>query len=247
MSRKMVKDIIKNFATPRIIGCSKNGYTPNLVKRVLKYNVIGFEIRADYLLIHNSNNLNRTESMISKSISAVVANLILFTVRSKKEGGEFSDSYRLKESIFLEFIPWIDILDIEINELHKYKQLILSAKEENKCILASFHNFKTVPPINYVKQLISKAQDLGADFVKIVGTANTTKELINLIRIQLEYGDSVPLSVMGMGRFALISRVILSNIGSIWTYGSVGAPTAPNQPTCKQIYKLSKMIFGETK
>ncbi len=243
MSKNLIQTILKTVQPPRIIACSKNGYNSNIVKKAHNWNVIGFEIRADYFLSQSEKNF---EEKISKSLSAILGGIVIFTIRSRREGGEFSGSKKQKESIFLEFLPWIDILDIEISEIHKFQQLISDAKKEEKCILGSYHDFKSVPQINRAKDIISKGKDYGADFVKIAGTTNTSEELENLIKIQLELSGKVPLTVMGMGKYALTSRVILANFGAIWTYGALVKPTAPNQPTCKEIYELSKMFIGRT-
>lgn len=241
MGNQLLESILKNFSPPRIIACSKTGFTQSMIKTAVNFNVVGFEVRADYFLAQTGKDY---EDTISRVVSPILGHLIVFTVRSKKEGGEFSGSKVLKESVFLEFLPWIDVLDIEISELPKYTALISVAKKEKKCILGSFHDFKSVPFVDKVKRLISRAQDFGADIVKIAGTTNTKEELASLLKIQLELGNIIPLTIMGMGSFALLSRVLLSNFGSIWTYGALGKPTAPNQPTCRKIYELSKMFFG---
>ncbi len=239
MSKNLIQTTIKTIQPPRIIGCSQTGFTPTLVKNAAKYNVIGFEIRADYFIIQPGKEFENT---ISKNISTILGSIIILTIRSKREGGEFSGPRKLKEYIFLEFLPWIDILDLEINEIHKFQHIVSEAKKANKCILGSHHDFNSVPSIKRAKDIISKGKDYGADFIKIAGTANTLENLKTLLRIQLDLVEYSPLTVMGMGKFALLSRVLLANLGSIWTYGAIGKPTAPNQPTCKEIFELSKIF-----
>jgi 3-dehydroquinate dehydratase len=80
-----------------------------------------------------------------------------------------------------------------------------------------------------------RAGRLGADLFKVATITDSGEQLRRLTDFIRTCDTDVPLAVMGMGKLALESRVLLSAAGSIFAYASVGRPRVAGQPSLPQL------------
>ena len=106
----------------------------------------------------------------------------------------------------------------------------------SRCIL-SHHDFEATPTLEELNRLHARAKSMGADVVKLVGTANYYGDNI----IYLAYISEKPGNVsFGMGLHGVPSRVLSPLIGGAFTYASTeeGEESAPGQLTLRKMREL---------
>ena len=177
------------------------------------------EIRLDQLV--QEKNLKEKISSISHPL--------LLTCRHPKEGGQNNISDPLKRISLIEpLLPFASAIDIELSEFDKMKNIVSEAKSKGIKIILSYHNFKTTPETSDLNLIISEAEGLDVDIIKIATTTNALKELIDLLRIK-KNSKIENLSFMGMGNFGMASRLIAAQSGSILNYTAIGETTIKGQ------------------
>lgn len=103
-----------------------------------------------------------------------------------------------------------------------------TARRSGVKIIASAHDFHATPPVATLLRAILRAQGAGADICKLAAHADTPVALARLLGV-LGRKQPLPLSVMGMGRFGKISRLLFAQAGSVLNYGYLDAPNANGQ------------------
>jgi len=106
----------------------------------------------------------------------------------------------------------------------------------SKCIL-SHHDFEATPTLEELNHLNEQAEVMGADIVKLVGTANGYGD--NLV--YLAYLSGKPGNVsFGMGLHGVPSRVLSPLMGGAFTYASTveGEESASGQLTLQKMREL---------
>jgi len=106
----------------------------------------------------------------------------------------------------------------------------------SRCIL-SHHDFEATPTLEELNRLHARAKSLGADLVKLVGTANCYSDNI----IYLAYLSEKPGNVsFGMGLHGVPSRVLSPLMGGAFTCASTeeGDESAPGQLTLGKMREL---------
>ena len=73
-----------------------------------------------------------------------------------------------------------------------------------------------------------RARAAGADICKLAARADTPAALAQLLAV-FSRRPALPLSVMGMGTFGKISRLLLAQAGSVLNYGYLDQPNASGQ------------------
>jgi 3-dehydroquinate dehydratase-1 len=239
MANLLLNELMAKSPIPRLVACSSQGFLKKDIQKTENYNVVAFELRLDLLQKEYPQNFKQ---IVNQNLHLLSNKRIILTVRSKEEGGVFQGTTKEKEKLYIKYLSSAFAVDIEVRELSRLSNLLTAAKEQNKIIIASYHNFSSVPPIKNLQQCVSKGKKFEADVVKIAVYADNPIDLSPLLLLQYKE-KTMPLSLMSMGKTALLSRLFLSSTGSIWTYASIGNPTAPYQPTCKQIAEYYKMLI----
>ena len=75
---------------------------------------------------------------------------------------------------------------------------------------------------------MNEGYGLGADIVKIATTTNHFKDIANLMNL-FDLFESRPLSVMGMGRLGMASRLLAAQCGSVLNYAALESASVPGQ------------------
>lgn len=129
-------------------------------------------------------------------------------------------------SLFEQFIPFVDAIDIEI-DTSIAEDVIILADKEAKVIIVSEHDFEKMPSDSELDKLVEKALDLGADIVKIAAMSSSLQETARLMRYN-EITD-IPLITIAMGSYGKLSRMAGMFFGSLYTYTFVNEGVAPGQ------------------
>ena len=197
-------------------------------KKLDQCNVI--EIRIDLLM--SVPDLNQKISKINAPI--------LLTCRHPDEGGpeEFRDSIK-RQSVITPLIQYASALDIEIDQAEHMKSILELAKSEGLLTLLSFHDFIGTPEKKHLQNKVSEGYERGADVVKIATTTNSFKDIISLMTL-FDLFDSHHLSVMGMGRLGMASRLLAAQSGSVLNYAALQSASVPGQWEVNDFKKILK-------
>ena len=153
---------------------------------------------------------------------------LLITVRHPAEGGAHRLSFAQRRALFAQFLPFAALIDLELRSVQKLAATMADARARGVRVIVSAHHFKTTPPAARLQQTIRRAHAAGADICKIATLAETPAALARLLALFAQ-PQPLPLSVMGMGRFGKISRLLLAQAGSVLNYGYLAEPNASGQ------------------
>ena len=153
---------------------------------------------------------------------------LLITVRHPAEGGTHRLSLPLRRALFAQFLPFAQFIDLELRSVIALAPVIAAARARGVCVIVSDHHFKTMPPAARLRHTIRRAHAAGADICKIAALAETPAGLSRLLAL-FTTPPPLPLSVMGMGRFGKVSRLLFAQAGSVLNYGYLDQPNASGQ------------------
>ncbi|MGI9344933.1 MAG: type I 3-dehydroquinate dehydratase [Gammaproteobacteria bacterium] len=120
--------------------------------------------------------------------------------------------------------PATDGIDLEDHWLTRAPQsteaLIAKAHQNRKTLVMSYHNFERTPDLDQLKEHVARAQDAGADLVKIVTTPKQWSDLDQLTELTICCRKQ-GLVTFAMGAMGAITRISLPAYGSLITFGYV--------------------------
>jgi len=158
----------------------------------------------------------------------------ILTVRAASEGGAKTLTPATRTSRYIHLITEASAIDIEIAHIRAMRLALDATRKFNVPFIASMHDFHGVPSRRAIARAVTRARDAGAACIKVAALTETSRDLAKLIDC-LDLLEGTPFALMGMGRYALVSRVLFMNCGSCLNYAALATPTAPNQPTVKQL------------
>lgn len=184
-----------------------------------------------------------TEKVLStlKALKAALGNTpILFTFRTKKEGGEKEISMEDYTALITAVAQSgdADAVDVEIFSGDDLVRAIIdTAHASGIAVVGSNHDFGGTPKKADLIYRLRKMQDLGADLPKIAVMPKSTADVITLLDVTQEmancYADR-PIITMSMGS-GVITRICGEYFGSSMTFGAVGQVSAPGQIPVEQL------------
>ena len=153
---------------------------------------------------------------------------LIVTVRHPAEGGAHDLSFPQRRDLYARFLPFAAFLDVELRSLEKLSETVADARRAGVKLIASAHYFQATPSARSLQQVIRHAHAAGADICKLAALADSPAAL-GLLLGTLSRPQPIPVSVMGMGRFGKISRLLFAQAGSILNYGYLDRPNASGQ------------------
>lgn len=162
---------------------------------------------------------------------------IIITIRDPSEGGGRDLSAEHKLALYEALSPYTHLIDTEVAS-----GLVAELKKKlpEKTIIGSFHDFQNTPEGKTLREIYHRAKSQGADIVKIATMANDLDAFKTLAGFCInELNDKV---VVGMGRYAVLSRVVFPFLGSLFTYASIGQPKAPGQINVSSLQELISLL-----
>lgn len=177
----------------------------------------------------------------SETIRKAVADLgvppLLLTARHPAEGGQGSEQAAERMAMIEPLLDLATLIDIELRSVAEMKPLIDKARARGIPVVGSFHDFHATPANEVLEGAISYAENAGIDTVKMATFVNTTEDMIRLVNL-VTAKRRLRLSVMGMGTWGRVSRLLLAKCGSLLNYGFLGDSNAPGQWPVAQLKSL---------
>lgn len=159
---------------------------------------------------------------------------ILFTFRTKEEGGERSVTMEEYGALSERAAKsGADLVDLELNRGEELLQRMAERiRALDKKVVASFHDFSATPSPETIVRILTRMQELGADVTKAAVMPRSEEDVLALldasIRMKLRYADR-PYITMAMGRMGAVSRLCGALTGSAVTFATAGKASAPGQ------------------
>lgn len=159
----------------------------------------------------------------------------LFTARRHSDGSPMDLNSETRERLLRTAIPDAAMIDIELASVDEMRDLITELKAEGVPWIASFHDFEKLPTREILNANAGAAKAAGASAFKVAAMLHTMDDMTALAHFQISEPD-IPLSTMGMGLLAPVSRLLCAQAGSVLNYGYIGEkPTAPGQWSANQL------------
>jgi 3-dehydroquinate dehydratase-1 len=153
---------------------------------------------------------------------------LIVTVRHPAEGGANGLSFSRRAELFAQFLPFATFIDVELRSWARLASTIAAARSAGVQIIASVHYFDSTPSAAQITRAIRRSRAAGADLCKLAARADTPAGLAHLLA-PLTKKQPLPLSVMGMGGFGKVSRLLFAQAGSVLNYGYLDQPNASGQ------------------
>ncbi|MEI8106468.1 MAG: type I 3-dehydroquinate dehydratase [Verrucomicrobiota bacterium] len=153
---------------------------------------------------------------------------LIFTARHPSEGGAGTLLAKDRRSLFAQFIPVATFIDIELRSIQQLESTITDAHSAGVGLILSDHHFASLPPPQRIEKLFQSGQSSGATICKLAARTDHPSAVAKLLALFCKK-TPLPLSVMGMGVFGKVSRLLLAQAGSVLNYGYLDQPNAPGQ------------------
>lgn len=176
--------------------------------------------------------------------------LLLFTFRSKQEGGykEISkEDYVAINKTAIE-THQIDLVDVELFAGEtEVREIVAAAKANGVYVVMSNHDFQKTPNKDEIVARLRKMQEYGADIPKIAVMPQQETDVLTLLEATAEmkknYADR-PIFTMSMGGLGVISRISGEIFGSSMTFGSGDQASAPGQIPVDSLKKALDIVHS---
>ncbi len=236
MKTYRVKDIIIGEGSPKIVVPIVGKTEEEIIEKAssfTKYKIDVVEWRVDFY--NEVGDTNKLLSTLEKLSDTITNTPLLFTFRTKKEGGEKEISMEEYTALNKAIAQSgkVDLIDVEIfSGDDVVEENIKNIREAGVLVVGSNHDFFKTPEKDEIVSRLRKMQNMGADIPKIAVMPQSTEDVLTLLaatnEMHTKYADR-PIITMSMGPLGVITRLSGEVFGSSMTFGAVGAVSAPGQ------------------
>lgn len=169
---------------------------------------------------------------------------IIFTVRTKSQGGRFPDDSEKEILSLLQLAIklGVEYVDLELTLSQEVKDFVLANKKYSK-IIASNHDFSgKIKWKNPLWQTLYNEAVVTGDIVKFVGMAESMSDNLQLEEFRTNH-VSKPLIAINMGYRGQMSRILNSFLTPV-THQALPEKAAPGQLSVKEIHTALSLIGG---
>ena len=172
---------------------------------------------------------------------------LLFTFRTKEEGGERSVSAAEYRSMNLEAARsgCADLIDLEWNRGSDYIAEIITLIHETRAkVIASFHDFRRTPDKERLLDIIYGMQEIGADLTKAAVMPRSENDVLTLLDLSITLKETAdrPYITMSMSRTGAVSRLCGALTGSAITFAAAGKASAPGQMDAEFVKQVLEVL-----
>ena len=236
MKTVYLKNVEVGAGVPKVIVPIVAATKPGIIARAESFRGIPLHVvewRVDFY--HDALNTASVLDTLQELRATLGDTPILFTFRTKKEGGEKPISMErytalnkavaesgLVEAIDVEIFSGDDVVLENVRNIHA----------AGVAVVGSNHEFKHTPSEDDIIYRLRKEQDMGCDILKIAVMPQTKRDVITLLsateRMYTDYAEQ-PLVTMSMAPTGVLSRFCGEVFGSAMTFGAIGQTSAPGQ------------------
>lgn len=205
------------------------------------------ELRID--LFEDVDDFSKAVDLLKK-IREIYFKPLLFTFRTKKEGGV----HDMSEENYFELIHMaidsglIDMVDIELfSHEESLRKAVAFAHEKHIKVVMSNHDFHKTPDKDEIIKRLVKMQENGADISKIAVMPTCNDDVLELLSATMEVKNKYgfPCITMSMGRLGAITRLSGELFGSCMTFAVVKNTSAPGQISAAKVKDVLDLLHFE--
>lgn len=186
---------------------------------------------------------------MSKKIAEILSDKpVLFTFRTKQEGGEIAFSDEQYFGLYRTVIEHgaIDLLDVELfMDDTRVQETIQAAHEKEIKIVMCNHDFDKTPAKEEIVSRLCKMQEKNADICKIAVMPQSSDDVLMLLEatneMKTKHADR-PIVTMSMGQLGMVSRMCGEVFGSAMTFGAAKKASAPGQVPVGELREVLKTL-----
>ncbi|EOH98675.1 3-dehydroquinate dehydratase, type I [Enterococcus haemoperoxidus ATCC BAA-382] len=186
---------------------------------------------------------------MSKKIAEILNDKpVLFTFRTKQEGGEIAFSDEQYFGLYKTVIEngTIDLLDVELfMDDALVQQTIQAAHEKDIKIVMCNHDFDKTPNKEEIVSRLCRMQEKNADICKIAVMPQSSDDVLTLLSATNEMKTmhaNRPIVTMSMGQLGMVSRMCGEVFGSAMTFGAAKKASAPGQVPVGELRDVLKTL-----
>lgn len=191
------------------------------------------EWRVDFY--ENVEDIEKVKEILAEIRAILTHTPILFTFRTKKEGGEreVPVEYYVKLNCEIAKTKLVDLVDVELFTGDDYVQEVVETAHANGVkVVMSNHDFFKTPEKEEIVSRLTKMIELNADLPKIAVMPQREADVLTLLcatnEMKEKYADQ-PIITMSMAGMGVISRIAGEFFGSVLTFGAAKKASAPGQ------------------
>jgi 3-dehydroquinate dehydratase-1 len=162
---------------------------------------------------------------------------VLLTLRIPAEGGHRSWKVTERRALFLQLLPYVDAIDVELATAKAMALVIEQARLLKKTVVLSAHALKKPATITQMAAWVGGFKTQPRTILKVAGQIKSWRDLQQLAAILVNHPEW-PVAVMGLGPHAAQSRSVLAALGSRLVYGYLDEAAAPGQPSAAEVHKM---------
>lgn len=196
----------------------------------------------------NLRNKKQVLGILQKLRGILLDMPLLFTIRTKAEGGEQElekESYCGCNQTAITS-GFVDVIDVELfqgDDIVGF--LVEEAHRAGVKVIGSNHDFAATPPADEIVRRLCRMQALGMDVAKMAVMPKSAKDVLKLLaateEMKEQHAES-PVITMAMGGQGVISRLAGEVFGSALTFGMVGEASAPGQIPVQELRRVLETI-----
>ena len=211
-------------------------------------NVHWIEVRLDHLLAKGVR-FERVKRACQEAQAP-----ILLTARSQKEGGAWAWKPSERAEMIHSLLPYVAAIDLELNEIRTFQPILKHAIRLKRTIILSTHflnrSFAAKEKRLWQRRLATFHMACPCPksriIYKVAARCDRLDQLRQLARLILQQAEWYPkrrIAVMGIGKLAQKSRLVLAAFGSELVYGYLDEPIAPGQPYAPDLARSLPLFF----
>ncbi|NFG63241.1 MULTISPECIES: type I 3-dehydroquinate dehydratase [unclassified Clostridium] len=194
------------------------------------------------------DNIEKVKDTLLKLTKALNGIPILFTFRSKKEGGEKEIAIEYYIKLIHEIIKTklVDLVDVELFTGDDFVKEIVEVAHNNEVkVVMSNHDFLKTPCKEEIVSRLVKMIELNADLPKIAVMPQDKNDVLTLLcatnEIKQKYPDNAIIT-MSMNGIGVISRLTGEIFGSCLTFGASKKASAPGQIGVQELHSVLQLL-----
>lgn len=167
---------------------------------------------------------------------------LLATVRTTHEGGRADVDGDCYGRVVAAVAGVADLVDVE----HRRRGAaeLVGALRGSTPVVASFHDFAGTPVETELVEHLQQMQQIGAAVGKVAVTPRSSRDVLTLLSAteQAAHALHIPVVTVSMGQEGRVSRLAGHLFGSAATFASVGASSAPGQPSVGELRRAAALL-----
>lgn len=251
MKQFTIKNVTLGNGIPKICVPICASTKEDLLSHINEYNREDIDLvewRIDFFEM--VSDLDAVEELTKELRSNLPEKPILFTFRTKQEGGEqtlaLEDYFSL--NLHLAQSGYVDLIDLELfvtDNQNNLSDMIKKIQQSGVKVVLSNHDFLKTPLEEEILSRLVNMQKLGADIAKIAVMPNSSTDVLTLLSATNKMKEcfaDIPIVTMSMGKTGAISRIAGELFGSAITFGSLINSSAPGQIPVTELKQILNLL-----